>query len=88
MYSMINKGVAPLDNGRPITAATRARAATKRRERASVNPGQHVVLRRVPPEFVERVRAHDDPIRELLGEPPPGRSALDQRQATRGAIDV
>lgn len=85
MYSIINKGIGPLEGGRPITAATRARAASKKRDRASVNPGQHVVLRRPPPEFVERVRAHDDPIRELLGEPPPGRSALDQR---RSAIDA
>lgn len=85
MYSLINRGVAPLDQGRPITRASKNRAATRKRDRASVSPGQHVVLRRPPPPFVERVRAHEDPIRELLGEPPPGRSALDLR---RRAIDA
>lgn len=79
--------MATLDSGlmsrakltRAQVGRTLTRAERRKLERASIHPGQHVVLRRPASEFVERVAEHTDPIRELLGEPPPGRSALDRR---------
>ncbi len=43
-------------------------------------PGQHVVLRQPASPIAERVQPHTDPIREMLGEPAPGQSALDKKR--------
>lgn len=53
----------------------------RKADRRSLSIGDHTVLIRQRPRNVERVRPHTDPIRELLGEPAPGQSALDKRNA-------